>query len=94
MQNKSSRFFENQPNDICIHLSEKASKGRFLEPEKLENHSNEGKGKEKKKERGEEKEEKRENNGCTLLVFIKNCWTQKVYLAITLSKIRLEIEYY
>ena len=51
----SSRFFENQPNEICSHLSEKASKGRFLKPEKLQNHSNEGKGKEKKKERGEEK---------------------------------------
>ena len=23
----------------------------------------------------------------------KNCWTQKVYLAITLSKIRLDIHY-
>ena len=54
-----SRLFENQPNKICSHLSEKASKGRFLKPEKLQNHSNEGKGKEKKKERGEEKEEKR-----------------------------------
>ena len=55
----SSRFFENQPNEICSHLSEKASKGRFLKPEKLQNHSNEGKGKDKKKERGEGKEEKR-----------------------------------
>ena len=59
LQNKSSRFFENQPNDICSHLSEKASKGRFLEPEELQNHSNEGKGKEKKKARGEGKEEKK-----------------------------------
>ena len=50
-----SRFFENQPNEICSHLSEKASKGMFLKPEKLLSHSNEGKGKEKKKERGEEK---------------------------------------
>ena len=29
----SSRFFENQPDEICSHLSEKASKGRFLKPE-------------------------------------------------------------
>ena len=36
-------------------MSEKASKGRFLNPEKFQNHSNEGKGKEKNKERGEEK---------------------------------------
>ena len=26
----SNRFFENQPNEICSHLSEKASKGMFL----------------------------------------------------------------
>ena len=51
----SNRFFENQLKEICSHLSEKASKARFLKPEKLKNHSNEGKGKEKKKERGEEK---------------------------------------
>ena len=24
---------ENQPNEICSHLTEKASKGRFLKPE-------------------------------------------------------------
>ena len=62
-------------------MSEKASKGRFLNPEKLQNHVNEGKGKEKKKERGEEKKAM-----VALLVFImatldlglaeKNCWTQ------------------
>ena len=55
----SNLVFENQPNDICSHLSENASKGRFLKTEKLQNHSNEGKGKEKKKERGEGKKEKR-----------------------------------
>ena len=54
-----SRFFENQPNEICIHFSEKVSKGRFVKPEKLQNHSNEGKGREKRNERGEGKEEKR-----------------------------------
>ena len=55
----SNRSFENQPNEICSHLSEKASKGRFLKPEVLQNHNNEGKGEEKKKDRGEGKEEKR-----------------------------------
>ena len=48
----SFRFFENQLNEVYRHLSEKASKGRFLGPDKLQNHSNEGKGKKKKKERG------------------------------------------
>ena len=51
----SSRFFENQPNEICSHFSVKASKGWFLNPEKFQNHSNEGKGDQKNKERGEEK---------------------------------------
>ena len=52
-------YLENQPNEICSHLTEKASKGRILKPEKLQNHSNEGKGKEKEEERGEGKEEKK-----------------------------------
>ena len=55
----SSRVFENHPKEICSGLCEKASKGMFLKPEKLQNHSNEGKGNEKKKGRGEGKEEKR-----------------------------------
>ena len=97
----SSRFFENQPNEICSHLSEKASKGRFLKPEKLHNHGNEGKGKEKKKERGEGKKKKKKKKKkamVSLLVYIiatfdrKNCSTQKVRLAITLSKIRLDVQ--
>ena len=54
----SNKFFENQPREICSHLSKKEPKGRFLKREKLQNHSNKGKGKEKKKERGEGKEEK------------------------------------
>ena len=53
----SRRFFDNQPNEICSHLSEKALEGTFLKPEKLPNHSNEGKGRQKKKERGEELQE-------------------------------------
>ena len=51
-------------------MSEKASKGRFLNPEKLQNHSNEEKGKEKKKEQGEGKEEKKIKAMVALLVFI------------------------
>ena len=44
---------------FVVILSEKESKGTFLKPEKLQNHSNKGKGTEKKKEQGERKEEKR-----------------------------------
>ena len=62
----SSRFFENQLNEICSHLREKASKGTFLEPKKLQNQSNEGKGKEKKKKRGEERRRREKSNRYTL----------------------------
>ena len=54
-------------------MSEKASKGRFLKPEKLQNHGNEGKGKEKKKERGEGKKKKKKKKKkamVALLVYI------------------------
>ena len=50
-------------------MTERASEGRFLKPEKLQNHSKEGKGKEKKKERGEGKEEKKKKTMAALLVF-------------------------
>ena len=93
------RFFENQPNEICSHLSEKPSKGRFLIPDKLQNHTNEGKGKERKKRKSQEEEWRRreKNNGCTLGFYNGyfgdrfwpkiNCWAEEVYLAITFSKI-------
>ena len=62
-------IFENQPNDICGHLSEEASKGRFLKPDKLQNHSNEGKGR-KRKSDGKVKEEKRNKAMAAFFVFI------------------------
>ena len=62
----SSRLFENQPNEICSHLREKASKGMFPKPEKLQNHSNEG------KLRKGEKEKKKAM--VALLIFIIATW--------------------
>ena len=90
LTSKSSGFFENQVYEICSrHLSKKASKGSFRKPEKLQNHSNERKGKEKKKERGGGKEEKRKKKKkmVALLVF-------KIASlgSITFSKIRLEVQ--
>ena len=38
----SNRVFENRTNEMCSHLREKTFKGRFLKPENLQNHSNEG----------------------------------------------------
>ena len=57
-------------------------------------------GKERRKRKSEEKEKKRreKKSMVELLVFIiatlaeKNCWTQKVHLAITFSKIGLDID--
>ena len=79
-------------------MSEKALKGGFLGPDKLRTHTNEGKGKEKKKERARRKKGGEEKKAMVaLLVSImaileeKNCWTQKVHLAVTFSKIRLDI---
>ena len=70
--------------------------------EKFQNHGNKRKGKEKKKERGNRgKDEKKKKAVVALLVFIiatleifaaKNCSTLKVHLAITLLKIRLELQ--
>ena len=83
---------------ICVHLTDflKTSlmrflavitheKGGFLKPDKLQNHSNEGKGKKKKKERGEGKEEKRKK-----LVSFYNGY----FGDFTFSKIRLDIHIY
>ena len=83
---------------MCGHLSEKVSKGRFLKPENLQNHSNEVKGKEKKKEKKKERRRRKKKTMVALLVFIiatlaeNNSSMQKVHLATTLSKIRLDIQ--
>ena len=55
----SSRFLKTNQTKICGYLRENASKGRFFGADKLQNHTNEEKGKEKKKERGGRKEEKK-----------------------------------
>ena len=65
-------------------MTERSSKGRFLKPDKLQNHSNEGKGKEKKKERGEEKK----SNGCAVSFY------NDYFGDFTFSKIRLDIHVY
>ena len=45
----SSRFFENEPNEICSHLREKGPKGSFFASDKLKSHT--GKGKSEEEER-------------------------------------------
>ena len=49
----------------------KSRQGRFLKPEKLQNQTNDGKGKEKDKVSEEKKRNRREkSNGCTLSFII------------------------
>ena len=83
---------------MCGHLSEKVSKGRFLKPENLQNHSKRSKRK-GEKERGRRRKGGEEKKAMVaLLVFIiatlaeNNSSMQKVHLATTLSKIRLDIQ--
>ena len=59
-------FFKNQPSEICRHLSEKASESKLFGPYKLQNHTNDGKGKEKRKSEEEERRRGEKSDGCTL----------------------------
>ena len=63
-------------------MSEKASKGSFRNPERLQNHSNERKGKDKNKDRGEGKEEKKKKKKAmvALLVFITETFSIRVFI--------------
>ena len=70
-------FFENQPNEICSHLSEKAS---CLSSRSSNITVTKEKEKEKRKRKSEEKERRRrkKRNGYTLSFYNGYCWTQKV----------------
>ena len=84
-------MFQNQPNEIFSHLSEKGSKGRFLKADKLQITVTKEKERRKLNERGEGKEDKRKKAMAALLAFIIATLEKKVHLAITFSKIRLDI---
>ena len=63
----SSQVFENQPDEICSHFSEKASKGRLFAPDNSGSKITITKEKERRKRKSEEEESRREkSNGCTL----------------------------
>ena len=80
-------------NEICSHLSEKTSKGMFLKRQKLQNNSNERKGKvEKERARRRKGGEEKKSNGCTLSFynsyFGDSLWPKK---NCSISKLRLDI---
>ena len=96
----SHRFFENQPNKICSHLSEKASKGLFLNPRSSKITVTKQKEMRKRATRRKGGEEKKAMVALSVFIMTtleivlgrkKNCWTEKVHLAVTFSKIRLDI---
>ena len=69
-RNISNLFFENQPNEICSHLSEMCQKAGFLSPRCSK--ITETKEKERRKRKSEEKERRRKRKKAmaTLVVFI------------------------
>ena len=72
-----AKFVENEPSEICSHLSEMGPKGRFLCADIFENHTSRGRGK-GKKERGRRKEEKRKkSNGCAISFYIGGYFGEK-----------------
>ena len=94
----SSRFLKINLTKICSHLREEAGqKTGFLDP--ISSKITLTNKKERRKRMSEEEKEK--SNGFTLSFYDgyfgdsfwpeKNCWTQKVHLVITFSKIRLDI---
>ena len=89
MTSISGRFFKNQPNDICRHLSEKASKDRFLGPDNLQNHTNKGKERRKRKSEEEEKRRRQKKKGMVALpsFYIRYIGdTKKVLLPVRFQK--------
>ena len=76
---------------LCLaDLLKKLSKGRLSGRDKLQNHTNEGKGKEKKKRASRKKGGEEKKHGCTLGFYKgyfgvfgrkKKCWIQKVHFS-------------
>ena len=74
----SSRFFENQPNKICNHLNEKASKGSFLGPINSKITLTKEKERRKRKSEEEERGRREKSNGYIVDWRKKNCCTEIV----------------
>ena len=61
-------FLKTNLTKFAVILSEKASKGRFFVRDQLQNHTNEGKEKDRRKRKSEEEGRRRreKSNGCAL----------------------------
>ena len=71
----SSRFYENQPHEICSHLSEKASKrAGFLGPRSSKITLTKEKERRKRKRGKEERKRREKSNGCTLSFYNGFIW--------------------
>ena len=70
-----SRFYENQPHEICSHLSEKASKrAGFLGPRSSKITLTKEKERRKRKSEKEERRGRQKRNGCTLSFYNGFIW--------------------
>ena len=74
----SNRFLENQPNEICSHLTEKASKAGFLNKPENGSKITVTKEKERRKRKSDggdqERRRRKKSNGCTLSFYNELLW--------------------
>ena len=66
-----ANFLKTNPTKFAVICVKKASKGTFLKPEKLQNQSNERKGKEKRKSEEKERRRRKKKAMVALLGFIR-----------------------
>ena len=72
-------------------MSEKSQMGGFFLHDKLENHTSEEKGKREENDRRRRGKTNVPLFAFTLALILENCLTEKVYLAVTFSKLQLDI---
>ena len=58
--------FENQPDEICSHLTEKASKDRFSGPKQNFTNKGKGKGEKERAKKGKKRGKREKSNGSAL----------------------------
>ena len=77
----SWRCFENKPNEICRHLEWKGV-NRHVSLDKVQTHTNKGKGNEKREKQGKRNEEKGKSKDCTSSFyngyFADSSWPKKI----------------
>ena len=89
--------FENQPDEICSHLTEKASKDRFSGPKQNFTNKGKGKGEKERAKKGKKRAKEKKVMAVHTLSFYNGYFGRKKLLdgkgplALSFSKIRLDI---